>query len=94
MGTAGEVPSDKEERRATWLRLRIGAGDGKCRCFWELLEDPAFHLASSRSGHPLPRTHNRAYRAELTVFNLLPQHPVPDCGMRLNVLFQQCNVQP
>ncbi|EMP39039.1 NHL repeat-containing protein 2 [Chelonia mydas] len=37
VGTAGAVPVNGAARRAFWLRCRIGAGEGTCRCFREPL---------------------------------------------------------
>ncbi|EMP23715.1 hypothetical protein UY3_19157 [Chelonia mydas] len=38
MGAAGVVPADGAVCRATWLCVRVGAGEGTCYCFRELLE--------------------------------------------------------
>ncbi|EMP23841.1 Partitioning defective 3 like protein [Chelonia mydas] len=38
MGAARVVPVEGAACRATWLRLRIGDGEGTCRCFQEVLE--------------------------------------------------------
>ncbi|EMP31612.1 MAGUK p55 subfamily member 7 [Chelonia mydas] len=63
VGAAGAVPMDRAAQRAPWSHLRIGAGDGTCRCFQELLAiHEKLHYYEKQS--PVPILHGAAALAD------------------------------